>query len=73
MNTTTEEPLSADESRTPSAETGPGEDAAGSESDLEIDPSEQERPGIWALALPSILGNLSYAAVGMWQTKVISA
>ena len=73
MNTTTEEPLSADESRTPSEETGPGEDAAGSESDLEIDPSEQERPGIWALALPSILGNLSYAAVGMWQTKVISA
>ena len=30
-----------------------------------------ERPGIWALALPSILGNLSYTIVGMVQLKFI--
>lgn len=30
-----------------------------------------ERPSIWQLALPSILGNLSYTVVGMVQTKFI--
>ncbi len=30
------------------------------------------RPGIWELALPSILGNLSYTIVGMVQTKFIA-
>ncbi len=30
-----------------------------------------ERPGIWQLAFPSILGNLSYTLVGMVQTKFI--
>ena len=30
-----------------------------------------ERPGIWALAFPSILGNLSYTVVGMVQTKFV--
>jgi len=29
------------------------------------------RPGIWQLAVPSILGNLSYTVVGMVQTKFI--
>jgi putative MATE family efflux protein len=33
--------------------------------------SDQERPGIWQLAFPSILGNLSYAVVGMVQTKFV--
>jgi len=32
----------------------------------------QQRPGIWELALPSILGNLSYTIVGMVQTKFIA-
>jgi putative MATE family efflux protein len=31
-----------------------------------------ERPGIWALALPSILGNMSFSAVGMVQVRFIS-
>jgi len=31
------------------------------------------RPGIWELALPSILGNLSFTLVGMVQTKVIGS
>ena len=37
------------------------------------DTSEQtsERPSIWQLALPSILGNLSYTLVGLVQTKYI--
>ena len=30
-----------------------------------------ERPGIWSLAIPSILGNLSYTVVGMVQTKFV--
>lgn len=34
--------------------------------------AEQQRPGIWELALPSILGNLSYTIVGMVQTKFIA-
>ena len=33
--------------------------------------AEAERPSIWQLALPSILGNLSYTVVGMVQTKFI--
>ena len=32
----------------------------------------QARPGIWQLALPSILGNLSYTLVGMVQTKFVA-
>lgn len=32
---------------------------------------EGQRPGIWQLALPSILGNLSFTLVGMVQTKFI--
>ena len=31
-----------------------------------------ERPGIWELAFPSILGNLSYTIVGMAQTKFVA-
>lgn len=33
---------------------------------------ETKRPGIWELALPSILGNLSYTIVGMVQVKFIA-
>ncbi len=35
------------------------------------DPEANERPGIWQLAFPSILGNLSYTVVGMVQTKFV--
>ncbi|MFK8019756.1 MAG: MATE family efflux transporter [Pseudomonadales bacterium] len=40
----------------------------------ESPPSEAEsaRPSIWQLAFPSILGNLSFALVGMVQTKFVS-
>ena len=34
-------------------------------------PNQYERPSIWQLALPSILGNLSYTVVGMVQTKFV--
>ncbi|MGD8829546.1 MAG: MATE family efflux transporter [Pseudomonadales bacterium] len=34
-------------------------------------PAGGERPGIWQLAFPSILGNLSFTLVGMVQTKFI--
>ena len=34
--------------------------------------ADTERPGIWALAVPSILGNLSYSIVGLAQTKFIA-
>ena len=37
-----------------------------------LDGTPDERPGIWALALPSILGNLSYTIVGMVQTKFVA-
>ncbi|MEE2785261.1 MAG: MATE family efflux transporter [Pseudomonadota bacterium] len=37
-----------------------------------IDGPAGERPSIWALALPSILGNLSYTIVGMVQTKFVA-
>src|SRR5690606_34848552 len=32
---------------------------------------EERRPGIWQLALPSILGNLLYTVVAMVQTKFV--
>jgi putative MATE family efflux protein len=31
----------------------------------------EQRPGIWQIAIPSILGNLSFTVVGMVQTKFI--
>ena len=31
----------------------------------------EERPSMWSLALPSILGNLSYTLVGLVQTKFV--
>lgn len=34
-------------------------------------PSASRRPGIWDLALPSILGNLSFTMVGLVQTRVV--
>jgi len=33
--------------------------------------TEQRRPSIWQLAVPSILGNLSFTVVGMVQTKFV--
>jgi putative MATE family efflux protein len=38
---------------------------------LEQTSAPQARPGIWQLAFPSILGNLSFTIVGMVQTKFI--
>jgi putative MATE family efflux protein len=35
------------------------------------DADSETRPGIWQLAFPSILGNLSFTVVGMVQTKFI--
>ncbi len=43
-----------------------------SESTASVTDEEAERPGIWELALPSILGNLSYTIVGMVQTKFVA-
>ena len=40
--------------------------------ELDFLPAAGKRPGIWELALPSILGNLSYTVVGMVQTKFIA-
>ena len=43
--------------------------------DIEADAvtaEEAERPSIWALAFPSILGNLSYTVVGIVQTFFIA-
>jgi putative MATE family efflux protein len=45
-------------------------------SNAKITPAETQapeyaRPSIWQLALPSILGNLSYTVVGMVQTKFV--
>lgn len=43
--------------------------------DIDVDQpavEETKRPGIWELALPSILGNLSYTIVGMVQVKFIA-
>ena len=36
-----------------------------------LDAAAMVRPSIWQLALPSILGNLSYTIVGMVQTKFV--
>ena len=36
-----------------------------------VDSAEQERPGIWSLAFPSILANLLYTVVAMVQTKFV--
>ncbi len=48
------------------------EEKPGSEPDLESrEPAANERPSIWQLAFPSILGNLSFTMVGMVQTKFI--
>jgi len=48
-------------------------DEAQAEADRSVQglPSMGERPGIWQLAFPSILGNLSFTLVGMVQTKFI--
>ena len=40
--------------------------------DSQITAEESERPSIMQLALPSILGNLSYTIVGMVQTKFVA-
>ena len=40
--------------------------------EAELSEAQSERPGIWALALPSILGNLSYTIVGIVQTVFIA-
>lgn len=39
--------------------------------EVELRPEEERRPGIWQLAFPSILGNLSYTVVAMVQTKFV--
>lgn len=39
--------------------------------DIELSPEEERRPGIWQLAFPSILGNLSFTLVAMVQTKFV--
>ncbi|MFW6094737.1 MAG: MATE family efflux transporter [Pseudomonadota bacterium] len=39
--------------------------------EITLAPEEQRRPGIWELALPSILGNLSFTVVAMVQTKFV--
>ncbi|MBL6815404.1 MAG: MATE family efflux transporter [Pseudomonadales bacterium] len=49
--------------------TGPERTANAS---LATEPGDvSQRPSIWQLALPSILGNLSYTIVGMVQTKFV--
>jgi putative MATE family efflux protein len=40
--------------------------------EAELSEAQSERPGIWTLALPSILGNLSYTIVGIVQTIFIA-
>jgi putative MATE family efflux protein len=42
-----------------------------SSSKEEVTHGKGERPGIWQLAFPSMLGNLSYTIVGMVQTKFV--
>ncbi len=39
--------------------------------EIEPEAAETERPGIWQLAFPSILGNLSFTVVAMVQTKFV--
>jgi len=36
-----------------------------------VTPEEERRPGIWQLAFPSMLGNLSFTIVAMVQTKFV--
>ncbi len=48
-------------------------DSADNDADLIPEAAETARPGIWELALPSILGNLSYTVVGLVQSKFIAA
>lgn len=36
-----------------------------------VGPQDQQRPGIWQLAFPAILGNLSFTVVAMVQTKFV--
>ncbi len=43
-----------------------------SQTEPESQARHDKRPGIWQLALPSILGNLSYSIVGMVQTKFVA-
>lgn len=43
------------------------------DSDLYDEPFDGKRPSIWALAFPSILGNLAFTAVGMVQIKFIAS
>lgn len=40
-------------------------------SELKQEQDTNERPGIWQLAFPSILGNLLFSLVGLVQTKVV--
>ena len=49
--------------------TGPEQKASADLAAELVDASQ--RPSIWELALPSILGNLSYTIVGMVQTKFV--
>jgi putative MATE family efflux protein len=39
--------------------------------EIELSPEDERRPGIWQLAFPSILGNLSFTLVAMVQTKFV--
>lgn len=39
--------------------------------EIHLDPAEERRPGIWELAFPAILGNLSFTIVAMVQTKFV--
>ncbi len=39
--------------------------------EVEIGAEQRRRPGIWQLAIPSILGNLSFTVVAMVQTKFV--
>lgn len=41
--------------------------------DIQPSPEQEERPGIWELAFPSILGNLSFTVVAMVQTKFVGS
>lgn len=48
-------------------------DEAATDAEALVDAEDTARPGIWALAVPSILGNLAYTMVGMVQTKFIAS
>ena len=47
-------------------------DAETESSETSDDPELGRRPGIWELAFPSILGNLSYTVVGLVQTRFVA-